>query len=100
MAGGLFAGHDESGGENVIDDVTGQRFKKFYGMSSDVAMEKHCGGVASYRSSEGKCVLLPAKGPIENTVLDLLGGIRSTCTYIGADKIENMPERTFFMRVS
>ena len=100
MAGGMFAGHDESGGENVVDEATGKKFKKFYGMSSDVAMNKYSGGVASYRSSEGKLVFLPAKGPIEYTVLDLLGGIRSTCTYIGASKIEDMPDKTNFIRVT
>lgn len=82
MAGGMFAGHDESGGEDV--EIQGERFKKFYGMSSDVAMEKYSGGVAKYRSSEGKLVLLPHKGPIEDTIYDLLGGIRSSCTYVGA----------------
>jgi GMP reductase len=53
-------------------------------MSSDTAMDKYSGGVSSYRSSEGKLVHIRARGPIENTILDLLGGIRSTCTYIGA----------------
>ena len=94
MAGGMFAGHDESGGKDHIDEKTGKRFKQFYGMSSDVAMDKYSGGVAKYRSSEGKLVLLPAKGPIELTVLDLLGGIRSTCTYIGASKMEEMNDES------
>jgi len=98
MSGGMFAGHDESGGEDVMID--GEKFKKFYGMSSDVAMEKYSGGVAKYRSSEGKLVLLPHKGPIENTVYDLLGGIRSTCTYMGSTNIADMPSNTTFIRVT
>lgn len=98
MSGGMFAGHDESGGEDVM--VNGEKFKKFYGMSSDVAMEKYSGGVAKYRSSEGKLVLLPHKGPIENTVGDLLGGIRSTCTYMGSTNIADMPSNTTFIRVT
>lgn len=53
-------------------------------MSSAVAMNKHAGGVANYRSSEGKAVILPYKGPISGTINDILGGIRSTCTYVGA----------------
>lgn len=97
MNGGMFGGHEESGGENI--QVDGKWFKKFYGMSSDVAMDKYSGGVSSYRSSEGKLVLLEAKGSIENTVLDLLGGIRSTCTYIGASSLEQMPQYTTFLRV-
>eukprot|EP01047_Picozoa_sp_COSAG01_P122746 COSAG01_NODE_51629_length_353_cov_0.814961_1_plen_78_part_10 len=54
------------------------------GMSSATAMEKHAGGVAEYRSSEGKHVRVPFRGPVANTCLDILGGIRSTCTYVGA----------------
>lgn len=63
-------------------------------------MKKYSGGVAHYRSSEGKLVLIPAKGPIESTIMDLLGGIRSTCTYIGANNISEMPENTTFVKVS
>ena len=63
-------------------------------------MEKYSGGLANYRSSEGKLVYLPAKGPIENTVLDLLGGIRSTCTYVGSQTIEDLPQNTTFVRVT
>lgn len=69
-------------------------------MSSGQAMEKYSGGLSSYRSSEGKLVYLPAKGPIENTVLDLLGGVRSTCTYVGSPSIEELPENTTFIRVT
>ena len=98
MSGGMFAGHNESGGENVEEE--GKMYKKFYGMSSDVAMDKYSGGVASYRSSEGKMVLLPNKGPIINTVQDLLGGIRSTCTYVGAASIEELPQNTTFVKVT
>jgi GMP reductase len=98
MAGGMFAGHEESGGENI--QIDGEWFKKFYGMSSDVAMDKYSGGVANYKSSEGKLVYLPAKGQVINTVYDLLGGIRSTCTYVGAQSIEELPEKTTFIRVS
>ena len=82
MAGGMFASHAESGGELVL--IGGKQFKQFYGMSSSVAMNKHVGGVAEYRSSEGKAVILPYKGPIQTTINDILGGIRSTCTYVGA----------------
>lgn len=69
-------------------------------MSSDTAMDKYSGGVSSYRSSEGKLVHIRARGPIENTILDLLGGIRSTCTYIGASTLEEMPQYTTFIRVN
>lgn len=100
MSGGMFAGHNESGGENFFDETLGKSFKKFYGMSSGQAMEKYSGGLSSYRSSEGKLVYLPAKGPIENTVLDLLGGVRSTCTYVGSPSIEELPENTTFIRVT
>ena len=99
MAGGMFAGHKESGGEEIQVE-SGKWYKKFYGMSSDVAMDKYSGGVANYRSSGGKLVYLPSKGPISETINDLLGGIRSTCTYIGAYSIEELPEKTTFIKVS
>ena len=73
MAGGMFAGHDESGGDIVEED--GIFYKDFYGMSSAVAMEKHSGGVAEYRSSEGKHVRVAYRGPIAATCVDILGGI-------------------------
>ena len=98
MSGGLFSGHEESGGELV--EVDGKQFKEFYGMSSSVAMNKHVGGVAKYRTSEGKKVLIPYKGPVENTVFDILGGIRSACTYVGADQLKHLSKRTTFVRVS
>lgn len=78
----MFAAHYESAGELI--QIEGKYFKQFYGMSSSVAMTKHSGGVAEYRSSEGKCVSLPYRGPIKDTITDILGGIRSSCTYVGA----------------
>jgi len=98
MMGGMFAAHDESEGEVV--EVGGKSFLSFYGMSSSTAMKKHSGGVAEYRSSEGKHVLLPHKGPVAATVLDILGGVRSTCTYVGASTLKQLPRRTTFIRVS
>lgn len=98
MLGGMLAAHDESGGEVVQKD--GKTYRRFYGMSSDVAMEKYAGGVAKYRASEGKEVLLPARGPIESTVQEILGGLRSTCTYVGARKLKDLSKCTTFVRVS
>ena len=97
MLGGMFAGHDESGGQLVERD--GQHFKLFYGMSSDTAMKKHAGMVAGYRASEGKTVEVPYRGPIDETVKDILGGLRSTCTYVGASALRELTKRTTFIRV-
>ena len=97
MLGGLFAGHDESGGE--IIEENGKKFRLFYGMSSQTAMDKHSGGVAEYRASEGKTVKVPYKGPVSETVKDILGGVRSTCTYVGAAKLKELSKRTTFIRV-
>jgi len=97
MLGGMLAGHDESGGEKV--DRDGKWYKQFYGMSSELAMKKHYGEKASYRSSEGREVLIPYKGLVSNTIEDILGGVRSTCTYIGADIIKNMPKCATFIQV-
>jgi len=98
MSGGMFSGHDESGGELIEKD--GKKFKEFYGMSSSIAMNKHSGGVAKYRASEGKSVLIPYKGPVEETIDDLLGGIRSTCTYAGAPELKHLCKCTTFIRVT
>ena len=98
MLGGMLAGHTESGGELI--EVNGQKFKQFYGMSSTTAMDKHVGGVAEYRASEGKTVQVPFKGKVINTVLDILGGLRSTCTYVGASRLKELTKRTTFIRVS
>ena len=98
MSGGFFSGHTESGGELVEEN--GEQYKMFYGMSSDTAMKKYAGGVANYRSSEGKTVKILFKGPVENTIMDLLGGIRSTLTYVGAKYLKELSKRTTFIRVN
>lgn len=98
MLGGMLAGHTESGGEMI--EIDGEKFKQFYGMSSTTAMDKHVGGVAEYRASEGKTVQIPFKGQVINTVLDILGGLRSTCTYVGASRLKELTKRTTFIRVS
>lgn len=98
MLGGMFAGHDQSGGELIERD--GKKYKIFYGMSSTTAMKKHAGGVANYRSSEGKTVEVPYRGNVHDTVKDILGGVRSTCTYVGAEKLKELPRRTTFIRVT
>jgi len=97
MLGGMFAGHDESDGQLV--EREGKQYKQFYGMSSKTAMNKYAGGVANYRSSEGKTVEVPYRGAVEATILDILGGVRSTCTYVGAKKLKELTKRTTFIRV-
>ena len=98
MLGGMLAGHDESGGATIEHD--GKTYKQFYGMSSATAMDKHAGGVADYRASEGKTVEVPYRGRVENTIQDILGGIRSTCTYVGASQLKELSKRTTFIRVA
>lgn len=98
MLGGMLAGHDECAGE--IIEKNGKKFKAFYGMSSTEAMKKYYGSVADYRSSEGKLVHVPYKGNVENTIFDVLGGIRSACTYVGATQLKELTKRTTFVRVS
>lgn len=97
MLGGMFAGHDESGGEMIEEN--GKTYKLFYGMSSQTAMDKHSGGVAEYRASEGKTVKVSYKGAVAETVKDILGGVRSTCTYVGASQLRELSKRTTFIRV-
>ena len=114
MSGGMFAGHDEGGGKvipknylsNEINMQSGEQytetkmFVQFYGMSSETANEKHFGGLKDYRAAEGKEVLVPYRGSVDNTVQTILGGVRSACTYVGAGKIKDLPKCTTFVRVN
>jgi GMP reductase len=114
MLGGMFAGHDEGGGHIITETyLTGtfneqenrpeydkRRFVEFYGMSSETAMDKHHGGVADYRSSEGRTVRIPYRGAVADTVRNILGGLRSTCTYVGAPTLKQLSKCTTFVRVT
>lgn len=98
MLGGMLAGHEESGGEIV--EKEGKKFKLFYGMSSETAMNKYAGGVADYRASEGKTTEIPYRGNVSDTIQDILGGLRSACTYVGAKSLKELTKRTTFIRVN
>lgn len=100
MLGGMFAGHDESGGEPVLDDQNNIIGKPFYGMSSQDAMEMYSGGVAHYRAAEGKTITVPYRGKLRDTVQEILGGVRSCCTYIGAKNIKAIPKCATFIKVN
>jgi len=114
MLGGLLAGHNEGRGTIVTEyydtlkrDIetnkpvlAKKQFVEFYGMSSDTAMIKNHGEVADYRSSEGRTVRIPYKGDVIKTVKDILGGLRSTCTYVGAPTLKQLAKCTTFIKVS
>ena len=99
MLGGMFAGHEESGGE-LVTESNGKKYKDFYGMSSELAQQRYYGDVAKHRASEGKKVRLEYKGNIENTVQSILGGMRSACSYVGAKTLKDLPKCTTFIRVT
>jgi GMP reductase len=122
MLGGMLAGHNEGGGKVIDkyyktgewrknvhtlegiesttweDAIDRKQFVAFYGMSSDAANTKHFGGLKDYRSSEGREVLVPYRGEVAATVQDLLGGLRSTCTYAGANRLKHLSRCTTFVR--
>lgn len=100
MIGGMFAGTDEAGGEPQYDDNGNIKSKKFYGMSSSEAMNKYSGGVADYRSSEGRIIYVPYSGSIDKTIKHILGGVSSACTYTGAERLKDLPRCTTFIRVN
>jgi len=117
MLGGMLAGHDEGGGEVITkiyetNEVTKtddgffesvyeeKQFVQFYGMSSDAANTKHFGGLKDYRSSEGREVLVPYRGAVARTIQNILGGVRSTCTYVGAPTLKQLSKCTTFVRVN
>ena len=115
MLGGMLAGHDEGGGEVITkmyttNEVTfdqggmqhkieEKQFVQFYGMSSKAANDKHFGGLKEYRSSEGREVLVPYRGAVGNTIQDILGGLRSTLTYVGAMKLKQLSKCATFIQV-
>ena len=92
MLGGMLAGHNES--ETKSKD--GKR--EFYGMSSDRAREIHGKRKDGYRGNEGRAIILPDRGPVKETVEDMLGGVRSSCTYIGARRLKDIPKCASFVR--
>ena len=98
MLGGMFAGHEEGGGKKVKKN--GHQFIEFYGSSSDTAITKHYGGLSDYRSSEGRKVQLKYRGKIKDTVQNILGGLRSSCTYVGAPSLKQLSKCTTFVRVN
>ena len=118
MLGGMLAGHDEGGGEIVtkyeesnermmhpegkgwVPVIDEKKNVQFYGMSSKTANEKHNGGLKGYRTAEGKEVLIPYKGPVQNTIDDILGGIRSACTYLGAESLQKLTKKAKFIKVN
>ena len=114
MLGGMLAGHDEGGGEVITKynattewavnrdrpKLEEKKFVEFYGMSSESANEKHFGGLKDYRSSEGRTVLVPYRGPVARTVQEILGGVRSACTYTGAMKLKQLSKCATFIRCS
>jgi GMP reductase len=122
MLGGMLAGHNEGGGDVIEkyyktgewvkeettvdkilrttwkDGIERKQFVQFYGMSSESANDKHFGGLKNYRSSEGRTVLVPYRGEVARTVQEILGGVRSTCTYAGAMKLKQLAKCTTFIR--
>ena len=98
MLGGMLAGHDECDGEKV-GNHRGAKMK-FYGMSSDDAQLKYYGEKKSHRASEGKTVYVDYRGPVRNTIQEILGGLSSACTYAGARTIKDLPKTTTFVRVN
>ena len=98
MLGGMLAGHDE--GKGKIVKRNGNKFIEFYGSSSLTANKQHYGGLSNYRSSEGRVVSVKYRGKINDTISDMLGGIRSSCTYVGAPSLKQLSKCTTFVRVS
>ena len=98
MLGGMLAGHDEGKGKVVKNN--GSKFIEFYGSSSLEANKKHYGGLSDYRSSEGRIVRVKYRGKIKDTISNILGGIRSSCTYVGAPSLKQLSKCTTFVRVS
>ena len=93
MIGGMLAGHDECDGEVKDGKMV------FYGMASETAMDRH-GNHNTYRGAEGKTVVVPYRGQVDNTIKDILSGVRSACTYVGARTLKSLSKCATFIRVN
>jgi len=103
MLGGMLAGHQECEGKIRYEEREGLKVPaamEFYGMSSKAAMNKYHGGVAEYRTAEGKIVEVPYRGEVSATLQEITGGLRSMMTYIGAKRLKEVPKRTTFVLVN
>ena len=98
MLGGMLAGHDE--GKGKIVKSNGEKYIEFYGSSSNIANNKHYGGLLNYRSSEGRTVRVKYRGKVKDTILNILGGLRSSCTYVGAPSLKQLSKCTTFIKVA
>ena len=99
MLGGMLAGHDEAGGWE-FDYTTNTMVPTFYGMASEHAMQTHYNQRNHYRAAEGKRVVIEPKGPVENTVREIMGGVRSACTYVGAKNLDELSKNSGFIKVN
>lgn len=103
MVGSLFAGTDESPGETVL--YQGRRYKNYRGMGSIDAMK--AGSSDRYFQEKSKKLVpegivgrVPYKGPVQDSVHQLLGGLRAGMGYIGAKTIADMPEVSKMVEIS
>ena len=121
MSGGMFAGTDEAEGEIITECIRSNRYsheeisnkqipldpiydykkyKLYYGMSSKLANDKFAGGMSNYKASEGREVLIPYTGSLDEILQDIKGGIASACTYIGAANVKNMSKCATLIKVN
>lgn len=101
MSGYLFSGFDQSGGELIEKEVSGEKkkFKQYYGMASKEAMKKY-EKFEDYRTDEGRSLEIPYRGDVNDFIKKLLGGLRSTATYIGARNLKEFSKRATFLIVN
>ena len=101
MIGGMLAGHDECDGELIFEDDNPDPIgMNFYGMASKTAMDRHGHANREYRGEEGKTVTVPYRGAVRDTVVDILSGVRSGCTYVGAKRLKDLTKCATFVRVN
>lgn len=96
MIGGLIAGTNECDGTWI--EKNGKKFFRYYGMASNEAMNKYNGGASDYRAAEGKVVEIPAKGPVDDVIKDILGGLRGACSLSGARRLKDFSKCCTFIR--
>ncbi|MFV0423963.1 MAG: IMP dehydrogenase [Bacilli bacterium] len=103
MLGSIMAGHDESPGEVI--SIDGKKYKSYVGMGSEVAMERG-GGDRYFQSKvkkyvpEGIEAVKEYKGAVDDTLYQIIGGIKSGLGYLGAISLEKLVEHAEFVEIT
>jgi GMP reductase len=97
MVAGMVSKSEEC--DNIVE-IDGKKYVNFYGLGSTTMYNRTNPTEQEYRPNEGRDLLIPCKGSIKSILKQIQGGLRSVCTYVGAENITQLYKRTTFVRVN